>query len=212
MKKAVIEKGVKSSLLTELVTDHGITEEGLFADLAGYAQANASSKFFDATRTSQFWVEQTNMATDRMEATRAHMDCGLAYSAIGDHERALQQYTQAIGIDPESIGAYANRATAKRLRGDLRGALEDYSAAIRNHLEGDSDEDTKRIGGVYWYRGQTRMELGQVGEGITDMNQAIKLGHKMYHSEGKGKMSSSPDSASKYQLITDNGNGDNGTN
>lgn len=210
LKKAVIENGMKSSLLEELGTGYGITEEGLFADLAGYAQANGTSKFFDTTRTVQFWIEQTNRMVANTETPRVYVDCGLAYAAIGDHERAVQQFTKAIGVDPAGIVGYANRATAKRSRGDLKGALADYSSAIRNHLEHHSGAGSNQIRAVYWNRGQTHVALGQEDEGYSDMNEALKLGYTLYlneKNEGEDKINAYPDDANEYELITVSGNG-----
>jgi len=210
LKKAVVESGVKSNLLEELGADYGISEEGLFVDIAGYAQANGTSKFFDPSRTVQFWIEQMNGMVAGTKTPRAYVDCGLAYAAVGDYERALQQFTNAIGVDPAGTVGYANRGTVRRSCGDLTGALEDYSAAIRNHLEHHSGADSNQISAVYWNRGQTRMALGQEDDGYSDMNEAFRLGYTLYlneKSEGEDKINAYPDDAMEYELITASGNG-----
>lgn len=52
--KATINRSAKFNLLSELRSEHGITEESLFVDFAGYAQANSASKPYDLRRTTEF--------------------------------------------------------------------------------------------------------------------------------------------------------------
>src|SRR4029077_16859301 len=55
---------------------------------------------------------------------------GNAYSAKGDHDRAIADYTQVINLDPKSAIAYNNRGLAYRAKGDLDRAIADYNQAI----------------------------------------------------------------------------------
>lgn len=186
LKKAIVDKRAKSQLLAELRDAHGITEDNLFADLPGYSQANSVSKPLDTHRTLKFWLRRLEATSDDQPKAVAHVDCGLAYSAIGQQESAIDQYTIALQIDPNTIGAYANRAHAHRTQGDLTQALADYDAAIRL-ISSDTDiTNTLSAANVYWGRGDTYLKLGQKDKGYADFNQAVAAGLKLYFNPNGG--------------------------
>ncbi len=51
---------------------------------------------------------------------------GTAYLHIQENQKAIEDFTQAIRINPNCIFAYSNRANARSLAGDKYGAIEDY--------------------------------------------------------------------------------------
>jgi tetratricopeptide (TPR) repeat protein len=55
---------------------------------------------------------------------------GLCYKELGDYERAVQEYTVAITLDPKSTGSYLNRALAFVDAGKLGEALEDLNLVL----------------------------------------------------------------------------------
>jgi tetratricopeptide (TPR) repeat protein len=56
---------------------------------------------------------------------------GVLRKINGDLEGALQDYNEAIRLDPNHAKAFYNRSLARREKGDVRGAQDDYNEAIR---------------------------------------------------------------------------------
>ncbi|MEM7184934.1 MAG: tetratricopeptide repeat protein, partial [Spirochaetota bacterium] len=52
------------------------------------------------------------------------------YSDLQDHEKAIEDYTKAIDINPEDVDAYCNRGIAHYYLKDYEKAMEDYTKAI----------------------------------------------------------------------------------
>ena len=55
---------------------------------------------------------------------------GVAYKQKGRYERALQDYEEAIRLNPSNANAYNNRGTIHRLKGEYGRAIADYDEAI----------------------------------------------------------------------------------
>ncbi|XP_006741667.1 tetratricopeptide repeat protein 36 [Leptonychotes weddellii] len=55
---------------------------------------------------------------------------GVMAAEAGDLSTALERFGQAINLLPERASAYNNRAQARRLQGDVAGALEDLERAV----------------------------------------------------------------------------------
>src|SRR5439155_1493870 len=56
---------------------------------------------------------------------------GLAYKAKGDNDRAIQDYDQAIRLNPSFAEAFSNRGIVYAAKGDNTRAIQDYDQAIR---------------------------------------------------------------------------------
>ena len=197
LRRVVVNKNSKPALLDELRKIHNISEDTLFADLAGYAHANSVLKPFDTCSAIQFWVERAARSEGSPTRAQAYVDCGLAHVEMKQYEQAIERYTEAIAVDPENIGAYVNRAGAKCCLGDYQSSLADYDAAIERLLKVENIEK-HRIGRVYWDRGTARMKLGQEEKGCADQNQAIKLGLKMWVDDA-GRITDRPEKYSQYR-------------
>jgi tetratricopeptide (TPR) repeat protein len=55
---------------------------------------------------------------------------GVAYRRKGEYDRALQDYDQAISLNPGSAYPYNNRGIIYRIKGDYDRAISDYDEAI----------------------------------------------------------------------------------
>jgi tetratricopeptide (TPR) repeat protein len=55
---------------------------------------------------------------------------GVAYRLKGEYDRALQDYEQAIRLNPNSAYPYNNRGIIYRIKGDYDRAIADYDEAI----------------------------------------------------------------------------------
>lgn len=90
---------------------------------------------------------------------------GAAYRLQGDFNLAIQDYNQAIKLNPKFAQAYNNRGVAHDRKGDYDRAIEDYNQAIK----------LKPTALAHFNRGNAYLGKGQYDHAIDDYNQAIKL-------------------------------------
>src|SRR5687767_13934673 len=95
----------------------------------------------------------------------AHFTRGYEWRTKGDLDRAIADYSEAIGLDPRYGLAYHRRGMSFRDKGDLDRALADHTAAIRI-------EPTPT---VYTSRGDVWREKRDVDRAIVDYGEAIRL-------------------------------------
>ena len=91
---------------------------------------------------------------------------GAAFSNLGEHRRAIEDYDEAIRLNPNNILAYKNRGSAYLDLSQYQRAVEEFDEAIRRD---PSDYDG------YARRGLAHVELGQPYRAIADYERAIKL-------------------------------------
>jgi tetratricopeptide (TPR) repeat protein len=60
---------------------------------------------------------------------------GIAHSQQGNHQQALSDYTQAIKLDEEMAGAYANRGVTRAVIGNPESAIADLEKAAKLYQE-----------------------------------------------------------------------------
>lgn len=176
----VIPKADKDRLLQEMRGSHQLTEDKLFPDFAGYARANASDSHFDVDEVGRFWKARIQRMTTAGEKSAACVDYGMALSATLDHKQALGQYTAAIELDQENMGAYINRGATKRFLGDLRGAVDDLTDAIHIGEQGLEILRSKELGRVYWLRARLYSALRESDLQWSDLIKARDLGLPIY--------------------------------
>ncbi|GCL40394.1 tetratricopeptide repeat protein [Dolichospermum planctonicum] len=125
---------------------------------------------------------------------------GVVRSALGDKPGAIEDFNQAIKINPNYALAYSNRGLVRSQLGDKQGAIDDYNLAIKinpnyanayynrgsvryelGDKQGAIDDYTLAIkinpnyAGAYYNRGIVRYQLGDKQGAIDDYNQAIKI-------------------------------------
>jgi len=79
---------------------------------------------------------------------------------------AVDDYTSAVGLDPQYAKAFNNRGNARATLGDLEGGVEDYDAALE--LDG-------RLTLTYYNRGLIHYRLGNYQEAIADLERYLEL-------------------------------------
>ena len=91
---------------------------------------------------------------------------GNAYSEMGNYERAITDYDEAIRRNPENASAYYFRGNTYAEMGDYERAIADCDEAIRLNPENAN---------VYYFRGNTYAEMGDNERAIVDYDEAIRL-------------------------------------
>ena len=90
---------------------------------------------------------------------------GVAYRVKGDHERAIQDYGQAIKLNTKFAAAYINRGVAYDHKGDYDRAIADYEQALKLKPSAEG----------HFNRGNAHLAKREYDRAIDDYNQAIKL-------------------------------------
>ena len=91
---------------------------------------------------------------------------GVAAIANGKTTRAIDHFSTAISISPNSSKLYHHRADAFALNNQHKEAIVDYDVAVRL---GPSYPDT------YLDRGNSRYEIGDLTYAVKDFSEAIRL-------------------------------------
>lgn len=93
---------------------------------------------------------------------------GLAYEEIGDHRRAIDDYTEAIKLRPYSlyVSPYNNRGISYEAEGEYAKALRDYSTAITLN---------PALPEPYMNRGRLYEKFGEYRKAMADYNRAREL-------------------------------------
>ncbi len=108
---------------------------------------------FDRTRNAAWLTwSYNNRGSDRVE--------------IRDFAGAIEDYTQAIQLNPKHIFAFNNRGNVKSDTGDYDGAIEDYNEALR--LD-------PKFAGAYSNRANARLKKGDYDGAISDHNSVLQL-------------------------------------
>lgn len=94
----------------------------------------------------------------------AYVNRGIAYRRLGDLDRAIRDYDEAIRVNPRAADAFNNRGNAFRARDEHERAMRDYDQAIR--LD-------PHYAHAFNNRGITFLELGDPRRSIVDFDRAI---------------------------------------
>ena len=107
---------------------------------------------------------------------------GTAYGDLGESRREIQDYDQALRLDPGFAAAYHNRGIAYKKLGEYRRAIQDLDQALRLD-PGDAD--------AYYTRGFAYESLGDYERATSDWEQAFRIGGdswaKFWQSYMKGR-------------------------
>ncbi len=106
------------------------------------------------------------MRLDRKMRGLVYNHRGMAYFAMGRHQRALKDFSSAISYDPESDRGYANRGLCYRVLKKHERALLDFNQALQiNPSRPDS----------YFGRAQTCYDIQQYDQALEDCEKALGI-------------------------------------
>ncbi|MCT7950338.1 tetratricopeptide repeat protein [Ancylothrix sp. C2] len=91
---------------------------------------------------------------------------GIERAKRGEVEKAQEDYSRAISLEPDDAGAYNSRGAVRFQLGDYQGAAEDYSQVIR--LNSDDAE-------AYNNRCLAQLHLSKLEDALSDCSRAISL-------------------------------------
>ena len=112
---------------------------------------------------------------------RVYNNRGLAQFKLGDDKRAIEDYKQALQIDPNYFLSYFYQGVALLKQGDKQGAVEQFDQAIQKKPD---------YAAAYLKRGLVHRELRQEQAAIQDFNQVTKIDPSSaedYNNQGSAK-------------------------
>jgi len=68
---------------------------------------------------------------ERPDLAKAYYARGTEWAGLGNHDRAIADFTTAVELDPKLSAAYVNRALSRSDKGESDLALADYEAALK---------------------------------------------------------------------------------
>ena len=104
-------------------------------------------------------------ARQKRREAAIHNDCGAAYGEKGDYDRAIEEYTEAIELNPDLAIAYINRGAAYQCKGLFDRAIAEFTKAIE--LKPD-------FAIAYINRGAAHQYKGLFDHAIADFTKAIE--------------------------------------
>ena len=117
------------ALVSMLVGHSGLaTAEGNF-DVAKCAIAELNGDYDDALSSCDRALHSGDLSDS--ERADALNDRGIAYSGKGDYDRAVQDFDQAILLNPDDESPYVGRAMAFANQGRYDQAIESFDQALR---------------------------------------------------------------------------------
>ena len=103
------------------------------------------------------------------EVTPAYYNLGLAYGRKGQTDKAIEDFSKALLINPKLDMAYNNRGTAYYLQGQYDKAFGDFSSAIK--LNPNNAE-------AYINRGYVYLKKGDTASAAYDLQRGCHLGNE----------------------------------
>ncbi|MGD0904757.1 MAG: tetratricopeptide repeat protein [Terracidiphilus sp.] len=126
-----------------------------------------------------------------IDLAKAFYDRGSAYMHKGDNDRAIQDYDQALRLNPSDAKAFSNRGLSYAHKGDYDRAIQDYDQALR--LNPSDVVAFVGRGNAYKHKGDNDRAIQDYSEAVrlyrkgADQSDAMAqdgLGHMYYQGQG----------------------------
>ena len=129
---------------------------------AGYAEKDPGRQAELYTRAINLWGKDDG--DKRLAITYA--DRGITFYRAGEYNKAISDFTSAIGKDPDYAFSYYNRATAYYNKNDFGAAITDLGKAIELGMN---------YGFSYYLRGTARLARKDYEKAIEDFDKSASL-------------------------------------
>ena len=103
------------------------------------------------------------------QRARAYNNRGRVFGVRGQHRQAIDDFAEAIGLDPQDAEAQFNRGLALAADGQHRSAIADFSGAIE--LRGVHDQP---FSAALLHRGRSHAQIGNYQAALADLEIAIE--------------------------------------
>ena len=150
-KEISISKEHKQEIRMLLQKYYGLDRQSIFRDFGGFAASQGQDEPITPIDP-----------TSEQQSLRS----GNRHFQQGKYDKAIEDYDEAIRINPESAEAYYNRGTTKDMLGRHEEAIADYNEAIRINPE---------FAQAYYNRGNAKDALGRHEEAIANYDEAIRI-------------------------------------
>ncbi|KAL2815289.1 hypothetical protein BJX63DRAFT_420391 [Aspergillus granulosus] len=115
------------------------------------------------------------------DTSKILFNCGVIYATLGEHEKAVECYQSAVGLDQYLAIAYFQEGVSNFLLGDFEEALANFNDTLL-YLRGNTYIDYEQLGlkfrlyscEVLFNRGLCYIYLQQIGPGMQDLEYASK--------------------------------------
>jgi tetratricopeptide (TPR) repeat protein len=134
------------------------------AALVTEGSSAARSKQYNIAISSFTAALETN--PDKSIASLTHYNRGVVYGLIGNTDKAINDYTAAIELNPKYRSAYCNRGAEYAKKHNYKLAVSDETMAIQLN---------PKYANAYHNRGSCYAEIGEFEKAIADFSQAIRL-------------------------------------
>ena len=167
----------------------------------GYEQLGSAALIQnDYSKAIVYFQKAIELAPDSPDSEDAYYKQGLAHEGKGEPDRAIDDYSNAIKLNPRLVEAYNNRGIIYSSKGELDRAIGDYNQAIKLRPQfadgynnrgnayfskGDYERAIDDFGKaieldpafthIYSYRGNVYLAKGDYDQAIRDYNKTIEL-------------------------------------
>lgn len=125
----------------------------------------------DSTEKIPEWAEFVSVDTSAIQLTQdeIYYESGIEKFNTQNYHEAIEDFNQAIALNPSKFQYFLQRAIAKDLIQDWKNAILDYEKAIKLNPKSSK---------AYGFRGETRYRLGDTTGALSDIQLAIQYDPK----------------------------------
>ena len=115
------------------------------------------------------------------DTSKILFNCGVIHATLGEHEKAVERYQQAVKLDQYMAVSYFQQGVSNFLMGDFEEALANFNDTLL-YLRGNRNIDYEQLGlkfklfscEVLFNRGLCYIYLQQMDAGMQDLSYAAK--------------------------------------